>query len=70
MKIPASSLDSYPPGEVTDLSVMLVNDTARNVSIALKWTAPGDDLDEGTGTTLTTNFKIITSKIRYTHISL
>jgi hypothetical protein len=47
--IPVSSDDSYPPAKVTDLSVMVVNDTTKNISIALKWTAPGDDLDSGTG---------------------
>lgn len=49
MEIPVSNYDSYPPGRVTDLSVVVVNDTAANISIVLKWTAPGDDLDEGTG---------------------
>ncbi|KAI9559825.1 hypothetical protein GHT06_013832 [Daphnia sinensis] len=48
VEIPVSSYDAYPPGEVTDLSVMLVNDTATNVTIELKWTAPGDELDMGT----------------------
>jgi hypothetical protein len=52
VEIPASSFDSYPPGEVTDLSVVLVNDTATNISIALKWTAPGDELDTGTGSVI------------------
>lgn len=42
---------------------MLVNDTATNVSIALKWTAPGDDLDEGTGKII--RQLILTLKIRY-----
>ncbi len=49
MEIPVSSNDSYPPCEVTDLSITVDNDTATNVSITLKWTAPGDDLDEGIG---------------------
>lgn len=51
---------------------MLVNDTARNVSIALKWTAPGDDLDEGTGITLTTNLKKLSRQrfAIYSHCSL
>ncbi|EFX71592.1 hypothetical protein DAPPUDRAFT_326968 [Daphnia pulex] len=48
VEIPVSSDDSYPPAKVTDLSVMVVKDTAANISIALKWTAPGDDLDSGT----------------------
>ncbi|XP_046655991.1 calcium-activated chloride channel regulator 4-like isoform X2 [Daphnia pulicaria] len=48
VEIPVNSNDSYPPAEVTDLSIMVVNDTATNISIALKWTAPGDDLDSGT----------------------
>ncbi len=46
---------------------MLVNDTATNISIALKWTAPGDDLDSGTGLII---YQFNSSiKIRYTHIS-
>jgi calcium-activated chloride channel regulator 4 len=67
VEIPVSSDDSYPPAEVTDLSIMVVNDTATNISIALKWTAPGDDLDVGTGLII---YQFNTSiKIRYTHIS-
>ena len=56
MEIPVSNYDSYPPGRVTDLSVVVVNDTAANISIVLKWTAPGDDLDEGTGNFLNHQF--------------
>lgn len=44
-----SSYDAYPPGDVRDLSVTLVNDTVTNVTVELKWTAPGDELDTGTG---------------------
>ncbi|KAK4030134.1 Uncharacterized protein APZ42_033003 [Daphnia magna] len=46
--IPVSSYDAYPPGDVRDLSVTLVNDTVTNVTVELKWTAPGDELDTGT----------------------
>jgi hypothetical protein len=49
VEIPVSGNDSYPPCEVRDLSITVDNDTATNVSITLKWTAPGDDLDEGIG---------------------
>ncbi|KAI9559824.1 hypothetical protein GHT06_013831 [Daphnia sinensis] len=45
---PVSSYDAYPPGNVRDLSVTLVNDTVTNVTVELKWTAPGDELDTGT----------------------
>uniref|UniRef100_A0A0P6FLQ1 Calcium-activated chloride channel regulator 4, 30 kDa form n=1 Tax=Daphnia magna TaxID=35525 RepID=A0A0P6FLQ1_9CRUS len=48
VEIPVQSYDAYPPGEVTDLAVMLVNDTATNITIGLQWTAPGDELDAGT----------------------
>ena len=42
--------DAYPPSDVRDLSVVLVNFTSsENVTFELKWTAPGDDLDIGTG---------------------
>ena len=41
--------DVYPPAQVTDLTVSLVNYSDSNVSIATQWTAPGDELDSGTG---------------------
>ncbi|XP_057365310.1 calcium-activated chloride channel regulator 4-like [Daphnia carinata] len=48
VEIPVQSDDAYPPGEVRDLSVMLLNETEKNITIELKWTAPGDELDAGT----------------------
>ncbi|XP_057365305.1 calcium-activated chloride channel regulator 4-like [Daphnia carinata] len=48
VEMPVPSYDAYPPGEVRDLSVMLVNETQTNITIELKWTAPGDELDTGT----------------------
>lgn len=59
VEIPVQSYDAYPPGEVTDLAVMLVNDTATNITIGLQWTAPGDELDAGTG-----KFSPLTSRNR------
>ncbi len=49
MEVPVSKYDAYPPGDVRDLSVSLVDQTATNVSIELKWTAPGDEIDWGFG---------------------
>ena len=66
MDIPVSGNDSYPPGEVTDLSLVLVNDTVTNISIALKWTAPGDELDSGTGIIISQLNSYILNKI-YLH---
>ena len=37
--------DIYPPSKVTDLKVELLESTVR-----LSFTAPGEDLDDGTGT--------------------
>ena len=51
--VPVSSEDAYPPGAVTDLAVTVidqpVNNGGINITIHLKWTAPGDELDTGTG---------------------
>lgn len=50
--IPVSSTDAYPPGTVTDLAVSIIGQSAvngMNITIQLKWTAPGDELDTGTG---------------------
>lgn len=49
MEVPVSKYDAYPPGDVRDLSVSLIDQTATNVSIELKWTAPGDEIDWGFG---------------------
>ena len=37
--------DIYPPSKVTDLKVELLESTVR-----ISFTAPGEDLDDGTGT--------------------
>lgn len=50
METPVSNGDAYPPGNVKDLSAMLVDETGMDVSVHLRWTAPGDELDSGTGT--------------------
>jgi len=50
--IPVSSQDAYPPGTVTDLAVSIIGQTevnGMNITVQLKWTAPGDELDTGTG---------------------
>lgn len=49
MDVPVSSKDAYPPGDITDLSVLFLQQTETNVSVQLTWTAPGDELDVGTG---------------------
>lgn len=41
--------DAYPPGDVTDLSALLISETETEVSIQLTWTAPGDEFDTGKG---------------------
>ena len=40
--------DAYPPGHVTDLTVTIDDQGTQNLSLLLKWTAPGDELDSGT----------------------
>ena len=40
-----SQVDLIPPSRITDLSVTPLNDAMIN----LTWTAPGGDLDYGTG---------------------
>ena len=57
---PVSLYDAYPPAQVIDLLVTLVNSSDSNVSIAAQWTAPGDDLDFGSGTL---NHKILGTRI-------
>ena len=51
--MPVSSEDAYPPGTVTDLAVTVIDQPVINgginITIHLKWTAPGDELDTGTG---------------------
>ncbi|XP_057365331.1 calcium-activated chloride channel regulator 4-like [Daphnia carinata] len=48
VEIPVSSYDAYPPSEIRDLSVTLVDETEGHIMMDMKWTAPGDDLDYGT----------------------
>lgn len=50
IEYPVPADDAYPPGDVTDLSALLISETGTEVSIQLTWTAPGDELDSGTGT--------------------
>jgi len=39
--------DIYPPSRVTDLKVASVQ--VNQMALTIEWTAPGDDLDQGTG---------------------
>ena len=39
--------DAYPPSRVTDLKVASVQ--VNQMTLTIEWTAPGDDLDQGTG---------------------
>lgn len=41
--------DAYPPNRITDLFAEQVNLTDKGSGIRLTFTAPGDDLDSGTG---------------------
>ena len=45
--VPAGGANLYPPGTVMDLHLELVSE-----AIEMTFTAPGDDLDFGTGTDL------------------
>jgi hypothetical protein len=45
----SGGVDETPPGAITDLSVLSVNQNAPGASATLEWTAPGDDGDT-TGT--------------------
>ena len=42
-----SATDMFPPARVTDLRV--VEASAANGTVTLRWTAPGDDFDVGRG---------------------
>ncbi|MGH0154869.1 UNVERIFIED_CONTAM: hypothetical protein FKN15_028422 [Acipenser sinensis] len=42
-EVPPAGEDVYPPCRITDFAAAMENDT-----VMLSWTAPGDDLDEGT----------------------
>ena len=48
--IPVSKEDAYPPGPVTDLTVVSMVSIENDTCIQLLWTAPGDDMDTGKGT--------------------
>ena len=39
--------DGYPPGRVVDLSILAMD--ADKMTVSIQWTAPGDELDSGTG---------------------
>lgn len=43
-----SNTDNYPPSRITDLFVVDVQ-TNPDKSVTIQFTAPGDDLDFGTG---------------------
>jgi len=45
--IPVSKEDAYPPGPVTDLTVVSMVSIENDTCIQLLWTAPGDDMDTG-----------------------
>ena len=46
-KPPAANRDVYPPGRVTDLKLAAMQ--IDKLAMTIEWTAPGDDLDTGTG---------------------
>lgn len=39
--------DSYPPGRVTDLQIVSMD--ANNMTVGIRFTAPGANVDYGTG---------------------
>ena len=45
--VPPAGSKSYPPGQVTDLSILTVDLSGKVVT--LTWTAPGAELDKGSG---------------------
>ena len=47
MVVPAPVRDPYPPTRVLDVIVLDIDIVSGNFS--LQFTAPGDDLDQGTG---------------------
>lgn len=44
---PATNRDVYPPSRVTDLKLKAMQ--IDKLAMTIEWTAPGDDLDAGTG---------------------
>ncbi|RXN08351.1 epithelial chloride channel -like protein [Labeo rohita] len=44
VKLPGTAPPNFPPNRITDLSAEIQEDT-----VLLSWTAPGEDLDQGTG---------------------
>ncbi len=44
LKIAGTTPPNFPPNRITDLSAEIQEDT-----VLLNWTAPGEDLDQGTG---------------------
>ena len=47
MEKPLTRAINYPPGRVTDLKVVAVQ--FNKMSVTIEWTAPGEQLDQGTG---------------------
>ena len=61
--VAVSNEDAYPPGAVTDLAVTVISQPVVNggvnITIQLKWTAPGDELDTGTGVLIENQLSVI-----------
>lgn len=57
--------DLYPPCKIRDLDATLTN---NGDNVLLSWTAPGDDLDSGTGkcenSTSSRNFWIVIQRLK------
>lgn len=45
----SSSVDNYPPSRITDLFVVDVQNNPETNNVTIQFTAPGEDLDFGTG---------------------
>ncbi|KAI1896369.1 hypothetical protein AGOR_G00094080 [Albula goreensis] len=55
---------NFPPGRVTDLAASLTNESQSNQSLALDWTAPGEDYYFGTVSGYDIRFSLNPSSLR------
>ncbi|KAJ8414193.1 hypothetical protein AAFF_G00050630 [Aldrovandia affinis] len=55
---------NFPPGRVTDLVVSLTNTSQSNQSLALEWTAPGEDYYIGTVSGYDIRFSLLPTSLR------
>ncbi|XP_076347840.1 calcium-activated chloride channel regulator 1-like isoform X2 [Tachypleus tridentatus] len=60
---PPTDEDHYPPNRVTNLQVKSVNQSLENVTVFLKWTAPGGDGDWGSASRYEVQFSEVPSAL-------